>query len=248
LSDTKILVSGCGITYSKQKIKTWSNILQLTGCTIVDVGGPAVSNQWIINKTLLELQLQPDIKTAVVQLSSLGKLDVYVDQKRIDQLVIKDPLRNFIIDENFEVKTLDQIDTSGVWPSSWSNHHESKKQWYEWLSSPFLAKEDLYCKLILLNDYCQQRNIKLHVYQGYNISWNSQQIIELQNIIKNINSSFWSEYTQSLHYLKHDDNQTSVPGMGYQIEIAQIIAKELPQSIQDKLCKFKSAYDTSQQN
>jgi hypothetical protein len=102
LSDTKILVSGCGITYSKQKIKTWSNILQLTGCTIVDVGGPAVSNQWIINKTLLELQLQPDIKTAVVQLSSLGKLDVYVDQKRIDQLVIKDPLRNFIIDENFE--------------------------------------------------------------------------------------------------------------------------------------------------
>jgi uncharacterized membrane protein len=86
------------------------------------------------------------------------------------------------------------------------------------------------------------------VYQGYNISWNSQQIIELQNIIKNINSSFWSEYTQSLHYLKHDDNQTSVPGMGYQIEIAQIIAKELPQSIQDKLGKFKSAYDTSQQN
>jgi uncharacterized membrane protein len=51
-----------------------------------------------------------------------------------------------------------------------------------------------------------------------------------------------------LHYLKHDDNQTSVPGMGYQIEIAQIIAKELPQSIQDKLGKFKSAYDTSQQN
>jgi len=248
LLDTKILVNGCGITYSQQKIKTWANILQLAGCTIVDVSGPAVSNQWILNKTLLGLQQHSDIKTAVVQLTSLGKLDVYVDQKRINQLVIKDPLRNFIIDEHFEVKTRDQIDTTGIWPSSGSNHHESKKQWYEWLCSPFLEKEDIYCKLILLDNYCQQRNIKLHVYQGYQIEWNSQQIIGLQSIIKNIDSSFWSKYSQSLHYLKHDDNRTSVPGMGYQIEIAQIIAKELPQSIQDKLIKFKSAYDISQQN
>lgn len=246
LSDTTVLVNGCGITCSQQKIKTWANILQLAGCKIVDVSGPAVSNQWILNKTLLGLQRHPDVKTAVIQLTSLGKLDVYVDQKRIDQLVVKDPLRNFIIDENFEVKTLGQINTSGIWPSSGSNHHESKKQWYEWLVSPFLEKEDIYCKLILLNDYCQQRDIKLHVYQGYNINWNSQQIIELQSIIKNINSSFWSEYSQSLHYLKHDDNQTAVPGMGYQIEIAQIIATNLPQIIQDKLVKFKSAYDNSQ--
>ena len=248
LSNTTVLVNGCGITYSQQKIKTWANILQLTGCKIVDVSGPAVSNQWILNKTLLGLQQHPDVKTAVVQLTSLGKLDVYVDQKRIDQLVVKDPLRNFIIDENFQVKTRDQIDTTGIWPSSGSNHHESKKQWYEWLVSPFLEKEDIYCKLILLDNYCQQRNIKLHVYQGYQIEWSFQQVLGLQNIIKNIGSSFYSEYLQSSHYLTHDHKNTSVPGMGYQIEIAQIIANHLPQPIQDKLVKFKLAHDNSQQN
>jgi hypothetical protein len=61
LSDLKILVSGCGITYSKQKVQTWPNIFRLLGCTIVDVGGPAVSNQWIINKTFLELQDDVDL-------------------------------------------------------------------------------------------------------------------------------------------------------------------------------------------
>ena len=143
MSSTKILVSGCGITFSNQKLKTWPNILQLAGCTVIDVGGPAVSNQWIINKTFLGLQKYPDVKTAIVQLTTLGKLDVEVDLERIDALVKPDPLRNFIIDKNLQVKSGNQIENTGTWPSSGSTHHESKKHWYKWLFSPALDRKSV---------------------------------------------------------------------------------------------------------
>jgi hypothetical protein len=233
------------MTFSNQELKTWPNILQLAGCTIIDVGGPAVSNQWVINKTFLGLQQQSDIKTVVVQLTGLGKLDVDANQERIDVLVKPDPLRNFIIDKNFQVKSLNQIDNAGTWPSSGSDHHESKKHWYKWLFSPDLEKEDLYCKLVLLDSYCQKHHIKLHVYQGYDIQWTDQQIFNLKNIIKNINSSFHSEYVKSIHFKKQND-QDSILCIGYQIEIAQIIGKELSPIVQDKLKKFKLAYERSQ--
>lgn len=243
LSDTRILISGCGITFSNQKLKTWPNILQLAGCTVIDVGGPAVSNQWIINKTFLGLQQHSDIKTAIVQLTGLKKLDVEVDSERISVLVKPDPLRNFVIDNNLQVKSGDQIENAGIWPSSGSTHHESKKHWDKWLFSPELEKEDLYCKLMLLNSYCQQHHIELHVYQGYDITWSEQQFLNLQKIIKNITSSWYSEYLISSYYQQHDEqNLNSVPCIGYQIELAEIVGKELSCNVEKKLKKFKSAY------
>jgi hypothetical protein len=218
--------------------------LQLSGCNIIDVSGPAVSNQWIINKTFLGLQQHPNVKTVIIQLTNLGKLDVDVDQERIDHLVAPDPLRNFVIDKNFVVKSGDQITGEGVWPSSISDYHVSKQYWNKWLVSPELEKEDLYCKLILLKNYCQQHDIELLVYQGYDIVWQDYQIANLQNIIKNINANFYSEYLKSAHYHHHNyQNNNTVPCIGYQLEIAQIISKNLPQFIQNTLTKFKLAYD-----
>lgn len=243
LSNTKILVSGCGITFSKQSVKTWPNILQMTGCSITDVSGPAVSNQWIVNKAFLGLQQNPDIKTAIVQLSSLGKLDVEVDQERINELVIPDPLRDFVIDHDFQVQSKEQIKNSGVWPSSVSEHHESKKQWRKWLFSPKLETEELYCKLILLDYYCQEHQIKLHVYQGYDIPWTIQQSSNLENIIKNIDSCWYTEYLESPHYQQSNYQDSTVPGIGYQIELACIVGKTLPELVQNKLTKFKLAYE-----
>jgi hypothetical protein len=246
LSGKNILVNGCGITYSKQKHKTWVNFLQFIGCDIIDASGPAVSNQWIINKTFLGLLEHPDIKTAVVQLTNLGKLDVEVDLEKIEHLVRPDPLRNFIIDFTNQVKSGDQIGDFGVWPSSVSTFHSSKQHWRKWLYSPGLEKEDLHCKLLLLDNFCKQNNIKLYVYQGYSIDWSSEQLIQLQHIIKNINSDFYSVYKKSCHYQSHDFvNQNSVPGIGYQLELAQLIGNELPQWVQEKLLKFKLAYDKS---
>jgi len=244
LSDIKILVSGCGITYTKQHYKTWAKILKLAGCEVVDVGGPAVSNQWIINKTFLELQKNTDISMAFVQLTALGKLDVEVEIDRINDLVKTDPLRNFVIDRDFQVLSNSQIGDWGIWPSSVSDCHESKKQWQKWLFSPTLEKEDVYCKLLLLEHFCQERNIKLLVYHGYCIDWNSEQRTRLQHLIQNINEDFYSVYLKSSHYRNHNHHeQNSVPCLGYQLELAQTVGKELPMYLQQKLSKFKSAYD-----
>ena len=179
----------------------------------------------------------------ILQLTSLGKLDVAVDALRITELVKPDPLRNFVIDKNFQVKSCDQIEDSGIWPSSKSDHHESKQHWYRWLFSPELEKEDIYCKLLLLDCFCQQHNIRLCVYQGYSIEWSKQQYINLKSIIKNINSDFYGEYQESMHYQNHNHEQT-VPCMSYQIELAQTISQELPTSMQHRLEKIIAGLQT----
>jgi hypothetical protein len=96
---------------------------------------------------------------------------------------------------------------------------------------------------MLLNSYCQQHHIGLQVYQGYDIKWSDQQFLYLQKIIKNITSSWYSEYLISFYYQQHDkQNQNSVPCMGYQIELAEIVGKELSYNVEKKLKKFKLAY------
>lgn len=243
LSNTKILTSGCGITFSRQKVKTWVNILQLSGCDVTDVSGPAVSNQWIINKAFVKLVTDPTIKTVILQLTSLEKLDVEVDQERITELVRPDAIRNFVIDHDYEVKSHDQIESSGVWPSSRSIDHQSKLHWYKWLCSPGLEREDLYCKLLLLNFFCQQQNIALHVYQGYDVPWDTKQYQDLQRIIKNIDASFYTVYEKSQHYQDLGLQDSTVPTLAFQIEIAHIVSQHLPTTVQHKVAKYKLMYE-----
>jgi hypothetical protein len=114
------------------------------------------------------------------------------------------------------------------------------------LFSPTLEKEDVYCKLLLLEHFCKEQNIKLCVYHGYYIDWNIDQYTGLQHLIKNIDDDFYSVYLKSLHYQNHDHyDQNSVPCMGYQLELAQTVSKELSTDLQQKLSKFKSSYDQS---
>ena len=46
---SKILTSGCGLSWSKQDRPTWVNVLKLCGVEIDDQAGPAISNQLILN-------------------------------------------------------------------------------------------------------------------------------------------------------------------------------------------------------
>ena len=110
LSNKKFLVSGCGFSWSGQERKTWVNILRAVGVDLVDVGGPAVSNQWIINRAFQQL-LANQFDHVIIQLTSLGKLDVEINAER-QHLVNNDSLRNFVVD--------------GIWPSSHSQEHPAK--------------------------------------------------------------------------------------------------------------------------
>lgn len=219
----KLLISGCGLSYSGQERKTWVKIFKVMGVPLHDVGGPAVSNQWILNKTFAELLDNDSYNKVIVQLTAIGKLDVEIDDERVQELVKNDSIRNFTF--------------RGIWPSSASEDHASKKLWYKWLYSPGLEVEDLFCKLILLENFCRTKNIQLFVFQGYPIPWTDAQRNRLQDIVIDIDDWLYRAYPDSEHYKFHD-HTNSVPSLSYQIVLARYIAQKCGIEIENKLHKL----------
>jgi hypothetical protein len=225
-SRTKLLVSGCGITYTGQPARTWATILKLAGIDVIDVSGPAVSNQWIVNRAFLKLQQDPEIKHAIIQLTALGKLDVEVDLVRELALVRSDSTRNFVVD--------------GVWPSSTSIEHPAKSAWREMLFSPRLEQQDLEVKLTLLQEWCTQRDIQMLVVQGYDMHWHNHD--EMNSIIDNIEWNVMSDYQQTKWYQL--DSEKDVPVTEYQFELAIRLTQRILPSYTDKLQKIYQQYLT----
>jgi hypothetical protein len=226
---TKLLTSGCGITYSNQETKTWVNILKSIGVDIIDVAGPAVSNQWILNRAFLQLHKDPTIKKVVIQLTGMGTLDVSVDDDRFENLVVPDTKRNFVIDN--------------VCHSSSSTEHESKALWREWLHSPELEQQDIKVKLLMLADYCNTHDIDCLIVQGYDLKWNECDVKDLSTIISDINSNIMDDYHQSLWY--NDKLTNDVPVIEYQFLLAESFCAALIPEYNERLTKIKSRYFTN---
>lgn len=230
-SNKKILISGCGFSYSGQERKTWVNILRSVGANIVDVGGPAVSNQWIINKTFTKLLEDPTVDIVILQLTSIGKLDVEINDERVEQLVEPDSLRNFTF--------------QGIWPSSHSEEHLSKQLYTQLLYSPQLETEDLFCKIMLLTHWCITHNIKLIILQAYDIPWTNQHVEQLRDIILNLNDTLFSQYKCSPTYQYHDStNSNAVPCIQYHCELADLISRLIAPDLLDRIHKIQSYYST----
>lgn len=223
LLDKKVLISGCGLSWSGQKRKTWVNVLKLTGLTVIDVGGPAVSNQWILNSAI-EYVLANNVDYVVIQLSSLGKLDVEINNaERQAELVNKDELRNFTV--------------NGIWPSSVSIDHIAKQQWQQWLFSPRLEIQDIEVKLRLLKFYCDSKGIALLVLKGYNLPTDA-----LNDIIYNP-LCLYDDYVNSTNYVYHDHSeQNAVPCIEFQFEIAKLVDHALALRVTQRLEKVSQQY------
>ena len=225
----KILVSGCGFSYSGQERKTWVNVLKSVGANITDVGGPAVSNQWVLNKTINELMINPTYDSVVVQLTSMNKLDVEVDFAREAALVKSDLLRNFIF--------------KGVWPSSHSTEHPAKAMYQSLLYSPGLDLEDVYCKLMLLSDWCGKRGIQLVVLQAYALPWTPIQLDHLVGTVLNLGEPLYTEYQESSHYRYHDHfNSNTVPCIQYHAELAGMIAGIVSRELTTRIDKIQKHF------
>lgn len=227
--DKKLLVSGCGISFSGQQVKTWVNILSLAGADIIDVGAPAVSNQWIINHAFMQLEADATIRQAVLQLTALGKLDVEINPERIATLVEPDTIRNFTVDD--------------VWPSSASEEHVSKQLWRQWLFSPKLEQQDAICKLKLLKHWCDTHDVELVVIQGYDMQWDSDQRAQLESIIHDIDYNIIDHYHSTEWYVC---NQTiDVPVLGFQFEIARAVAQQVDSALADRVEKIRQDFAKS---
>jgi hypothetical protein len=226
MSDKKLLVSGCGITFSGQTHRTWVNVLSIAGADIVDVSGPAVSNQWILNRAFMQLEADKNIKKVVIQLTACGKLDVEVNEERIKTLVDPDSVRNFTVDD--------------VWPSSFSLEHESKRLWKQWLFSFGLEQQDVICKLKLLRHWCDTHQIQLLVIQGYDMHWSSVQQTQLTHIIDRVDYTIMDEYKNTKWYQSNSGVDT--PVLEYQIELAIDIAKQIQPDLLPRIEKIQQGF------
>jgi hypothetical protein len=229
LSNKKILTSGCGVSWSGQEKKTWVNVLKTVGADIVDVGGPAVSNQWILNRTIDHLIRHSDVDQVIVQLTCLDKLDVEVNDQRIAELVEPDSIRNFTID--------------GVWPSSASLEHPAKQLWSQWLSSPGLEIQDITVKLVLLNHWCTTHNIALTVFQAYSLPWTQDQKQILQSIVDTDSEPAAETYAKSHFYQWHDHaGLHNVPCLEYQFELALMMSRVIDTALTNRVQQVRDQY------
>lgn len=235
MSKQKILISGCGLSFSGQERRVWTNILKIAGADIVDVSGPAVSNQWILDQTVLKLLADDTITDVVIQLTLLGKLDV--DITSIDQelaLVKSDTIRNFTY--------------QGVWPSSGSKDHISKQLWYEYLYSPRLEIQEIFCKIMLIDNWCNAHNIKLTILQGYDINWTNEQLVQIKDTILNLDKTIWKDYVESEFFAEDPhDSPNTVPGLGFQFYLASKLAKTIAPALVDKINYINKQYEQTKQ-
>ena len=199
---SKVLVSGCGITFSGER-PTWTKVLWLSGVAMVDVSGPAISNYIILNNLLEQLYTQKDFSHVICQLTSMGKLDVQL-QDNNRWLMEQDSIRNF--------------EFQGYWPSSGSTEHAVKRNWKDYLYSPKMEEQDIIFKLLLLQDLCILKKIPLMIVQGYPIQWTNPLIdcIQISDYI------IYEAYKQDDSYCEDDHSlKNNVPMKEFQIKLAR---------------------------
>lgn len=223
---SKILISGCGISWSSQERPTWVNVLKICGADIDDLAGPAISNQLILDN-MINAVINNNYDQAICQLTTMGKLDVEINnQERREELVKKDSVRNFTY--------------NNYWPSSVSSEHLSKKLYYQYLYSPTLEENNLIYKWMLLDKICEEKNIKLHTVLGYEILWSNTLHTKIKT---DFNFKIYEFYKQHDLYKYHDHSlgiKNTVPNKHFAVWLAKYINNNfLKLEIKEKLKKFK---------
>ena len=219
--DSKILISGCGISYGKGETPTWINVLQICGLNIKDLTGPGITNSLILNLLIEELH-KNTYSHVICQLTQLGKLDVELNDNN-RSLMENDTLRNYSFGD--------------YWPSSFSRDHIAKKMYYDYLYSPSIEEQDLIIKILYLQELCQKKNIRLCIFQGSEIKWKNplhKKISLWENFI------MLEDYKSHSTYKLHDTSRQRItPNMYYQIYFAKKINRMfIKENIYSKLKKF----------
>jgi hypothetical protein len=213
---SKILTSGCGITFPGER-PTWVNVLKICGLNVKDLSGPAISNTLILNQLITECN-KTRYDYVICQLTSKKKLDIELNDHN-KKYMDGDPLRNFSY--------------KGFWPSSVGADNDIKRMYYKYLYSPKLDEDDTILKLMLL-----QHQSELFIMQGYEMHWTNKMI---KNINMDINFVIENDYKQSKFYSTHDfTNSNTVPNKLYQIHLAKYINQNFLQlyGLNEKLEKF----------
>ena len=218
---SKILTSGCGITFPGER-PTWVNVLKICGLNVKDLSGPAISNTLILNQLITECN-KTRYDYVICQLTSKKKLDIELNDHN-KKYMDGDPLRNFSY--------------KGFWPSSVGADNDIKRMYYKYLYSPKLDEDDTILKLMLLQHICKQHQSELFIMQGYEMHWTNKMI---KNINMDLNFVIENDYKQSKFYSTHDfTDSNTVPNKLYQIHLAKYLNQNFLQlyGLNEKLEKF----------
>ena len=231
---SNILTSGCGITFAQQGRPSWTKVLKVCGIEVIDAGGPAVSNEYILNNTIQHLNnLQSPIDHVVCQLTGLGKLDIdvqgiaYEHRKLLPQT---DNIRNFTWD--------------GLWPSSTSKISPIKKDYYKWIYSERLELQNIIIKLSLIEQICKNKKLPLTIIQGYFLPWKNVDsdiyTAMLDKLTFDKNFVIQDYYKTTKCYEYHDSrNGNNLPNKQFAVHFAKKMNKDfLHFDIEHKLEKF----------
>lgn len=236
---SNILISGCGISFCSQRRPSWTKVLKICGVNIIDTGGPAISNEYILNKTistLNKLDTKPD--KVICQLTGTGKLDIDVSNiaylYRRDELIDNghDPLRNF--------------EWEGLWPSSDSTEGPIKKFYYKWIYSEKIEIQNIIIKLLALDFLCKKHEIELIIMQGYDIRWPTNKNDPYYTLLHQIEFDkkfvIYNYYKESEYYQYHDHRSgNNVPCKQFAVHFAKKMNNDfLHLDINNKLKKFNA--------
>lgn len=237
MSKSNVAISGCGISYlGYDQWPTWTKLIKATGIHTNNFAGPAVSNSYIVN-SLLKTVLQAEYTHVICQLTTCGKLDVFVDtEEKLHSMVVSDHVRNSLL--NSHGKIINHL--PGIWPSSHSIEHPAKDHWANCLHSDAYETHNLVIALNALAEICKFKNIKLLIFEGYPIEWESAKLVDPELRMQfMLQEKILYPWYQGF-CVEHGLLETGVPGLEFQFLLAEHILECLDES--DKIERLRKLH------
>jgi hypothetical protein len=186
---SKLITSGCGISQRDFKhYPIWVHFPTISHkLKHISIGGPAVGNEYIGRTCKKHILENLDVEAVIIQWTSIGKLDLFVENENtLDE--IKDfNLRNFVVDMNSSV-----VNHKGFWPSSNSSDNFLK----ELYNNNFKSKIYDHIKdleyILDIQTLCELHGIPYYFFFGYEFDFEFiRNTSELEHLYKSIN---WNKF------------------------------------------------------
>lgn len=186
---SKLITAGCGISQRDFKhYPIWVHFPTLTHkLKHISIGGPAVGNEYIGRTCKKHILENLDVEAVIIQWTSIGKLDLFVENKETLAQIKDFNLRNFIVDMNATV-----VDSKGFWPSSHSNDNIIKEVYNSVFKSNIYEHMKDLEQILDIQTLCELHGIPYYFFFGYAFDFDFiKETPELQHLYYNIN---WNKF------------------------------------------------------
>jgi len=238
---SKLITSGCGISQREFKhYPIWVHFPTLTHkLKHISIGGPAVGNEYIGRTCKKHILENTDVDAVIIQWTSIGKLDLFVEDEDTLFQIKNFNLRNFVVDMDANV-----VDGRGFWASSSSDDNMLKELYNDIFRSRIYEHMRDLEQILDVQNLCELRNIPYYFFFGYSFDFDFiKETPELQYLYNNIkwnkfvtHEAIYDTYKESEEFeldVFDKDPQYMSPNSAFQIDfyiknITPILNKHFP--------------------